>query len=220
MIASSCCRRRSTAGLRELSSVCRKSRCRPAPSSRLLRWPPRSRGSCPSRGAAATSAAMPVGDQPVAQLAQPSEPGPRLLLVLVPRRQQHQPGQPHRPRSERRHATMRAASSLGGAELRRLAGEIHLHEHLGRAPRVRLPPRRAVCSSSTESTDWMQANGPAAFLRLVRLQVADQVPPSPECRPCPPIFCRASWTLFSPNSRWPAARRPGRARRRTSSRRR
>ena len=65
----------------------------------------------------------------VPQRAQPREPRARLFLVLVPRRNQHQPGQPHRPRAER-----------GFEDPSRLVGG---------APNLVASPARSTCISTS-----------------------------------------------------------------------
>ena len=68
----------------------------------------------------------------------------------------------------------------------------------------RLRHRRAAAADRRESTDWMHANGQAAFFALLdcrwpmRCHLAGISAVSA-------IFCRPSCTLFSPNFRCPAA---------------
>ena len=77
-----------------------------------------------------------VGDPGLLQVTQLPEPGPRLLRIVAPGRQQHEPLQPHRAAVERgiNEASRRVAR---GAELGRLAGEIDLHEDVRASSRVR-----------------------------------------------------------------------------------
>jgi hypothetical protein len=59
-------------------------------------------------------------------------------------------------------------------------------------------------SSSTESIEWIAAKAGAAFFALfdcrwpIRCHLMAKSAVASR-------FCRASWTLFSPKSRWPAA---------------
>ena len=94
-----------------------------------------------------------------------------------------------------------------GAELGGFAGEVDLDEEL------RLPPalgRRVVQrAQQIERIDGVdRVERPAGLARLVRLQVADQVPAkvgAPAASAS--ILGSASWTRFSPKSRWPACDR-------------
>ena len=140
--------------------------------------------------------------QPVPQLAQPPEIRPRLLRIVGPGRQQHQAAEPRGGHSAAARAIARPRRA--GAEFGRLAGEVDLDDSSSGAP----PASAAAASSrrtrSTESIAWMAANAGAAFFTLF------------DCRwpirchltlisAVSPIFCRPSWTLFSPKSRCPAA---------------
>ena len=157
-----------------------------------------------------------AGDPRLLQRSQLPEPGPGVLWILAPRRQQHQPLQPDRPALERgiNDAPRRVARR---AELRRLAGQIHLDEHVRRGSGV--GGRGVEPLQQIERIDRMDTGeGSRGLARLVRLQVADQVPLDGSVGRCR----RSSAGLPGPCSRrsraGPRPRRRGRGRRRTSSR--
>ena len=121
---------------------------------------------------------MPLSNQPVAKLAEADEPGPCRFRILAPRRQQHQAGQLDV-------AGCRAGTHDGlsfirrGAELCRLSGEIHLHQDLERfAARGPAACRIVEALQQIDRVDRLDAReGQCRLLRLVGLQVADEMPP-------------------------------------------
>src|SRR6266545_107320 len=111
----------------------------------------------------------------VAQLAKLHEPGSRLFLVLVPGWNQHQPRGAHRARVERciedSPRALRART-----ELRVFAGEIELDQHLRRA--TMRAGRGIQFLQQVDRIDGMNAGERhRGLFRLVRLQVADEMPP-------------------------------------------
>ena len=149
-------------------------------------------------------AGTPACNQPVAQLAQPGEttaarpPGfrPAAAAASSPRARAavqscgRRDDRRHRRRPARRVWCLRAPGPPGSA-------------HRPSA-RLRLRASSTRRSRSTLSIAWIAVDRGRGFPRLVRLQVADQVPPNLHVGRCA-IFCRASWTLFSPKSRCPAS---------------
>ena len=122
---------------------------------------------------------MPSAEQPIAQLAEAPEPGPRVFRIVGLRRQQHQPDQARR-------AEIAPANNAGTSA--------------SGAPNLVSSPARSTCTSSSgvvaglaggrvhpaqqvEAVDRVDGvEAAAALARLVRLQVSDEVPPQAQIR--------------------------------------
>ena len=91
---------------------------------------------------------------PITKLSEPHEPGPRLFLVLVPRRNQHQAGHSRGPQ---RLAGVEYPPRLvrRRTEFRFLSSEVNLDEQFGSRP-ASAAAASSLRSNSTESTEWMQ----------------------------------------------------------------
>ena len=98
----------------------------------------------------------------------------------------------------------RGTSSGGDAELRRFPGEVHLDQQFRRVPGSSAAAIELL-ESSTLSTDWIIANAGAAFRALFVCRWPSRCHLIDRSARFRAIFCRASWTRFSPKSRWPAA---------------
>ena len=143
--------------------------------------------------------------QPVADAAQRAEIRPRPLPDRRPpaaaasgRRRAHARGR-SRGVEDRRAARPRA----------RRAWSPRRRDRPAPAARSSRPAAAAASSSFRDQRRRCRPSGRrrtrAGLLRLVRLQVADQVPAERRGRRVWSIFCSASWTLFSPKSTWPAS---------------
>src|SRR3954463_2162858 len=117
----------------------------------------------------------PFRDPRIAQFPQPHEPRSGLFLILVPWRNQHQAGQASR--TERLRGIENAPGLVGGrAELRRFSRQIDLNQDLGRS--LPLGRRGVHLSKQLDRVDRMDAvKAGRGFPGLVRLQVADEMPP-------------------------------------------
>src|SRR5258708_6055069 len=112
---------------------------------------------------------------PVAQLAQAPEVWPGLFRVAEPGRKQHQSFQPRGPALERR-PRYAGYIRFQGAKLRRLAREIDLDEQV--RSRTLLDRRRVHAAYQIDRVNRMNGRkGGRRLPDLVRLEVADQVPP-------------------------------------------
>jgi hypothetical protein len=83
--------------------------------------------------------------------------------------------------------------------------QIDLDQHVDVRPASPPPGRRASADRRCQSRESRPTR--RRLSGLVRLQVADEVPPQSGIGDCA-IFCRASWTLFSPKSIARRRRRP------------
>ena len=128
---------------------------------------------------------------------------PRVLGIVDRRRQQHQPDQP-RPRAHAAAASKIAGSSSSArAVLGRFAGQVHLDQQLerpsgSRGRRVELAAAGRRCRSS----ECTSKRAPA-FRALFDCRWPTRCQRDRRDRRAASIFCRASWTLFSPKSTLP-----------------
>ena len=156
----------------------RRSPCRRGPSSRLLRSPLRSPGSCPSTARCSRSAGMPPATSASRSSRSRRNHGRESSATIGNRRDDHQSRELDARAARRaRRSTMSATAAASAPCLVASRGEVDLNQHARPRAGFARRPRRSSCSSSSAIDRLDPARTPRRpCLRFVRLQVADEVP--------------------------------------------